>query len=373
MLVEAVDRRGLLPPEYGSTAAWLRDTYKLSPGQASRDVKLARTLVDVLPLVLAALAVGDIDIEHARLVASLRRVITDDALRQVERHLVALARERSPHELRGVIAHVKHAYAPDRGVKDDQELHAQRELNLATTYDGAGVGRWLLDPAGQETVATAIHALSAPTADDDRSAAQRRADALVTVCEMALKSGQLPITGGVKPQVSLILSAPTLFDPATARPLPDRELSLDQIEAELRERGVTLTFGQVISPVWARRFTCDAAISRIVFGPANEILNAGRTIRTFTAAQIRAITARDRHCIWPGCDLPAPWAEAHHINHWADGGATDVDNGVLLCGRHHDRVHLYGHAIVKKPDGRYTVDIRKASDPNWHGHQRAGP
>jgi hypothetical protein len=107
---------------------------------------------------------------------------------------------------------------------------------------------------------------------------------------------------------------------------------------------------------------------------ASEVLDAGRATRTFTAAQVRSIVARDVHCIWPGCDIPAAWAEAHHVWHWADGGPTSVDNGVLLCGRHHDRVHLFGHAIVKLPSGRYTVDLRPASDPRWKGPKnRAGP
>jgi hypothetical protein len=108
-------------------------------------------------------------------------------------------------------------------------------------------------------------------------------------------------------------------------------------------------------------------------GAASEILDAGRTVRTFTAAQTRAIVARDRHCIWTGCDAPPGWCDGHHRTHWADGGVTDVDNGVLLCGRHHDRVHNAHHAITKQPDGTYTVDIRPGSDPTWTARNKGGP
>ena len=119
---------------------------------------------------------------------------------------------------------------------------------------------------------------------------------------------------------------------------------------------------------------CDAAISRIITGPGGEILDAGRAMRTFSAAQTRAVVARDRCCRWPGCDRPAAWCESHHIWHWADGGPTNVDNAVLLCGRHHDKVHLYGHAITVSPDGSRTVDLRRATDPRWTGPpNRAGP
>jgi hypothetical protein len=217
-----------------------------------------------------------------------------------------------------------------------------------------GIGNWVLHPAGQEIVQTAIHALSKPIPGDDRSAAQRRADALITMAELALRSGQLPITGGVKPHVTVIVPASTLADTAGAP-------------------GAVYAFGAATGAHWARRFACDAAVSRIVMGPASEILDAGRTVRTFTAAQTRAIVARDRHCSWPSCDAPPGWCDAHHIKHWADSGPTDVTNGVLLCGRHHDRVHNGHHAITRAPDGHYTVDLRPGSDPIWTARNKGAP
>jgi hypothetical protein len=123
-----------------------------------------------------------------------------------------------------------------------------------------GVGDWLLHPAGQELVATAIHALSKPITGDDRSPAQRRADALVTMAEIVLRSGELPITGGVKPHGSVIVCAQTLSDVPGAP-------------------GADYAFGATTSGEWARRFACDAAVSRIVMGPASEVLDAGRAIR----------------------------------------------------------------------------------------------
>jgi len=82
---------------------------------------------------------------------------------------------------------------------------------------------------------------------------------------------------------------------------------------------------------------------------------------------------RDRHCIWDGCDAPPGWCDAHHTTHWADGGHTDVDHGVLLCGRHHDRVHNGHHAIEKQPDGHYVVNPQPGSDPTWTTRHKRGP
>src|SRR6478735_5637181 len=68
---------------------------------------------------------------------------------------------------------------------------------------------------------------------------------------------------------------------------------------------------------------------------------------------------RDRTCTYPGCTAPAGWARAHHVRHWVDGGATDLDNAALLCQRHHTFVHdrrLWA-TVRHLPDelGRYVV------------------
>jgi hypothetical protein len=352
--VEAFDRTGAALADHGSTAAWLRAKTRLSPAASSRDVHLARDLKDVLPATRAALRDGAINPTQAQQIASLRPAIGDDALRSAEPHLAEFATRVSAKELTGAITHVKHMYGRERTDRDEQDDYAARKLHSSTTVGGMGVGQWTLHPAGQEIVQTALHALSKPIPGDDRTPAQRRADALITMAELALRSGQLPITGGVKPHVTVIVPAATLADTPGA-PAAD------------------YAFGATTSAEWARRFACDAAISRIITGPASEILDAGRTVRTFTAAQLRAIVTRDRHCIWTGCDTPPGWCDAHHNTHWADGGPTDIDNGVLLCGRHHDRVHNAHHAITRQPNGTYTVDMRPGSDPTWTARNKHGP
>ena len=66
----------------------------------------------------------------------------------------------------------------------------------------------------------------------------------------------------------------------------------------------------------------------------------------------RALNARDQHCRWPGCDRPATWCTPHHVIHWARGGSTNLDNQLLLCSRHHRRVHEGGWQILVAEDGR---------------------
>jgi len=114
----------------------------------------------------------------------------------------------------------------------------------------------------------------------------------------------------------------------------------------------SLAAGELISPAAVRRIACDAAIIPVVLSRDGEILDHGRTARLFTPGQVRALWRRDRHCTFPGCDIPAAWCDAHHLTHWADGGTTSLSNAALLCARHHTIVHrdqLAGYVMHHDP------------------------
>ena len=114
-----------------------------------------------------------------------------------------------------------------------------------------------------------------------------------------------------------------------------------------------------VSAETARRLACDAATVTMRHGAAGEVLDVGRRTRTISPALRRALAARDRHCRFPGCR--AVRCDAHHVEHWAQGGATALGNLVLLCRRHHRAVHeegfqvaldAAGEARFLRPDGR---------------------
>jgi hypothetical protein len=123
--------------------------------------------------------------------------------------------------------------------------------------------------------------------------------------------------------------------------------------------GGTTEWGGLLPPETVRRLACDSAINRIILGPDDVPISAGRRTRLGTAAMRRVLIARDGGCRFHGCDRPPAWTQLHHIVHWADGGPTDLDNLILLCGHHHHRLHddgwtleLNGHALViHRPDG----------------------
>jgi hypothetical protein len=108
--------------------------------------------------------------------------------------------------------------------------------------------------------------------------------------------------------------------------------------------------GTRVSAETSRRLACDA--SRVVVRKDREgrILDVGRRTRTIPPALRRALEIRDRGCRFPGCGCR--FTDGHHIEHWADGGRTDLNNTVLLCRRHHRLVHEEGCRVATDKRGR---------------------
>lgn len=118
-------------------------------------------------------------------------------------------------------------------------------------------------------------------------------------------------------------------------------MSFDDLRNQLGCGATTgaLGYGDKLTPTTIRKHACHAGIIPTVLGVNNDVLDQGRMVRLFTPAQEAALRERDRHCTFPGCTTPAKWTEKHHLTHWIDGGATGLDNGCLLCARHHTIVH----------------------------------
>ena len=130
-------------------------------------------------------------------------------------------------------------------------------------------------------------------------------------------------------------------------------MTLTDLQAGTRAASVlgTTADGTLLTPATARRIACDAGIIPVLLGSDGEVLDLGRTARLFSPAQARAVLLRDRQCSFPGCDIPGFWTQLHHVRHWVDGGATDLSNAALLCGRHHTIVHRDRLTAAVTPTG----------------------
>lgn len=104
--------------------------------------------------------------------------------------------------------------------------------------------------------------------------------------------------------------------------------------------------GAALTVAVVRRLACDAGVIPTVMGGDSQVLDQGRRTRTVSTAQRRALTARDGGCVFPGCDRPDSWCDAHHVIHWLNLGPTDLWNLVLLCSAHHRAVHEGGWRLT---------------------------
>ena len=99
-----------------------------------------------------------------------------------------------------------------------------------------------------------------------------------------------------------------------------------------------------------RRLGCEASRVAILHGDKGEILSVGRRSRGIPPALRRALRARDQGCRFPGCSEHRH-VEAHHVEHWADGGETALSNLVELCHHHHRLIHEGGFSLRATADG----------------------
>ncbi len=111
-----------------------------------------------------------------------------------------------------------------------------------------------------------------------------------------------------------------------------------------------------VSLATVERIACANGTVQVIFDSHGDALDLGREQRLFTARQRVALAARDGGCIFPGCDRPPSWCEAHHIDHWQrDRGRTDLDRGVLLCRHHHMLAHNNGWEIEHDHAGFHLI------------------
>jgi hypothetical protein len=327
-----------------STQALLRDVLRLSPAQANARVNAARRLgpretatgellPPQFPVVAAAQAAGEVSAEQARVITTtieeLPAAVRAEHDQSVEATLVEAARRFDPTVLARLGRHVQAVLDPDGTLASEEDQHRRRSATLVANRDGSGDLRAHLTPQALAKLQAALLPLAAPRpcreAKDDRSAAQLLHDAMDEAAGMLLRSGDLPSCGGTPATVLLTMT-------------------LDQLET--RTGLVTTGHGGTVTANHALRLAGEAEVFPVIVDLPGGVLGYGRSRRVATAAQRRVLAARDGGCVFPGCDHPPDWSEAHHVTAWESGGRTDIDNLALLCDHHHDQHERAGWQIV---------------------------
>jgi hypothetical protein len=358
--------------QVGSTAGWLRARLRIGASTAHRAVRTAQALTN-----------GELSVAHATVLSVGTQDLPAQVTVEAEPVLLEAARRLDPPRLRQVIGHLQLVADPDGADSHAERRHARRGLWLASTWEGMVAVNGLLEPEAGQTLLAALEPLARPAnGEDSRSGGQRQADALTELARRALEAGRLPQTGGVRPQLTVIVHLESL----QGRPGPGSLGGHTDLGA--------------LEPEACRRLACDGAVTRVLVtrqptrhhehrcnhqdhdalgghdrdgglatrlqtaaallppilgGAPSQPLDVGRTSRVVQPAQRVALAVRDGGCVFPDCARPLAWCDAHHLQHWLDGGPTDLTNLALLCRAHHRAVHEGGWQLTRGPDGRLTA------------------
>jgi hypothetical protein len=344
-----------------STKTWVVHHTGIAAKTAGARVTLAGRLRR-LPLMAAALSAGLVTSDHARELGRCLSTRTEGAIARDEALLVSTA-----------VALDADAYAqflvawllandpdgPDPGGERPSELHVSPMLAGRHRLDGD------LDLEDSAEVLAELRALCdelyrADQAADDgdpnkrRTHAQRMAAALAEMARRSSAAGDRDDEVSDDDVSDDDAEPPTKTRPSPRRPQIVTVVDIDALAGDTAGLAV-LEDGTPLPQAILQRWACDSAIGRVVMTGKSVPIDLGQLTYAASPAQRRALIARDRGCIVPGCKRRARWCDAHHVEPWP-GGPTNMANLILLCKRHHKQVHA--NVIKLEPSstsGRWIV------------------
>ena len=253
-------------------------------------------------------------------------------MRKEEGSLLKVAQTMDPGKFTGVAKNFEHRVDAEGALTEANRAYGRRYLHVSEPQDGLVRVDGLLDAEGGATLKTALQPFMKPIKDDDRSFGQRQHDALIELCRQRGSDKR----DGAGPRPQLIIRA-----------------SLDTLAGIPGAPAGELEGGGTVPAATVQRYACDSAISRIT-GRGELDYELSHATRTIPPSTRRALEARDRHCVFPGCGRPLNWCDGHHLVWWTKGGPTTLPNLALLCRQHHRMVHEEGWTLERK-EGRWIA------------------
>ncbi len=322
-----------------SPAHWLNYYCGIDLGAAREKVRVAKRL-QRLPGIDDAFRSGTISYSKVR-------AMTRSATPENEQMLLQVA-------LHGTAQHVEQLvrkYRRAESLTDNRCAESQYEARELTCYfddDGMLVLRGRMTPEDGAVFMKALEAMVAaqnPCVVTDEDAAslsektfpQKRVDALLALAEQAMSTmeeGLQPLSSADKYQVVVHIECGNQRN-------HEPHCSIESGAHHLP-----------LSPATARRLCCDASLAPVLEDSGGNVLNVGRKTRAIPPSIRRALQIRDHGCRFPGC-CESRYVDAHHVQHWCDGGETRLDNLVLLCRHHHRLLHQDGYEIVKRGERQF--------------------
>ena len=315
-----------------SAANWLAHETKQTRAATSRTVRLGHDL-DAHPQTKEALAAGTVCEEQARVIFDAVDRVPAEYRDRAEHHLLAEAAHHDAKTLRMLgkrlfeVIDPAAADAAEAAILEREERAAMRACEFRLWDDGHGVTtlRGTVPTYVGAALRKMLHAIAAPKHQRAVNGAGIEVptgpEALgQDFCELITRYPvkRLPKLGGLTATLLVTITEDSL--------------------AERAQQAGVLDTGERISPSLARRLLCEAGIIPVVLGGTSMPLDVGREHRFHPKYQRLALHVRDQHCAAEGCDRTTG-LHAHHQTRWIDGGDTNIESGISLCGWHHHRAH----------------------------------
>ena len=300
-----------------SCAHWLSWRVGMDLGTAREKVRVARRLAE-LPLIDSALKRGEISYSKVR---AMTRVATSTD----ESGLLMLARNNSGAQL-DKICRLRHGTQVLDGADPREYEGCRRYVMQRKTADGMVSLQLRLLPEEAAHLIKAFELLGGCNL----------ADGAVALADLALSgasAGEASAKRRVRPPVEVVV-----------------HVSADTLKGETE-------LGDGIPAEVSRRLLCDCGVVPMLENEHGKTIDVGRRKRTIPSALRRALQARDSGCRFPGCNRRR-FTDAHHVEHWIDGGETNLENTLLLCRRHHRYLHEYGFSVEK---GEHELVFRNSA------------
>ncbi|MBT9605227.1 HNH endonuclease signature motif containing protein [Microbacterium sp.] len=333
-------------------ASELAAAENLSDRGMQSQIDRAMTLVDDYPQTLAAWEGGAITRAHVHAIVDVGSPLPADARGEFDLLAVATAEGLSPGRLRSRLAALAERLYPTTLTERHQRGRDARCVRIVPGLDGMSdlvatlptvLAVGIFDRLSQQAHAV-IDARdeTSESNSDDRTTAQLRADILADLLLTSAPDADPTrtddgpgILGSIRARVQVVVPALTMLAPGRENADPAELVGHGPLDA-----GTARALAESTTLPW----------DRVVTHPVTGAVLHTDTYHRGTAID-RYLRARDRHCRWPGCTVPANRAEVDHTHDYALGGATDVTNLAHLCQRHHTQKQFTRWSVTQLPGG----------------------
>ena len=331
---------------------------RMSTGTAQIRIDVARTLVNHLPNVCSALAMGEISPAHATVIAresasAIRDGMGPAHIYSIEQSALAYAEFHTPTQVANKVRTTIAKLAPEPFEEIAERARDTRRVSCFREVDGLSTIVAILPAEDAQIVMKAIEnfihaqvaneAITTESTNDSevapgehRSMDMKRADALTSIATWSLQQSTVDVKLHRRPvTVNVTIDLPTLLGLA-------------------ENPGQLAGYGAIPASV-ARALASDGKWQRFITDPqTGTLLDFGRESYEPPQALIDFLIARDRTCRFPGCRHSAARADLDHAQSWESGGKTSPENLGALCRRHHRLKTHGGWKLKSHSDGACT-------------------